>query len=77
MKKIKDNWEMPKCSIRDYKPVAFFYKNGAVELDFLSDEDGDFLSEHVDSIEIKYPFVDGYKPTLDDFKELGFDTIFE
>ena len=77
MGKIKENWKMPECSIGDYKPIAFFYKNGVVELDFLSEEEGDFLSEQDDSIEIKYPFVEDYKPTIDDFKELGFDTLFE
>jgi len=77
MRKVKEDWKMPKCNIRDYKPVAFFYKNGTVELDFLSEEDGDFLSEHDNSIEIEYPFIEEYNPTVDDFKELGFDTLFE
>lgn len=77
MSKIKENWKMPECNVEGYKPIAFFYKNGVVELDFLSKENCDFLSEHDDSIEIEYPFIENYKPTIDDYKELGFDTLFE
>lgn len=78
MKTIKDenlkpNWNMPSCEIEHYVPVAFFYKNGVIDLDFFSEEKGDFLSEYDDlTIEIPYPFNDDYKPTTKDFDELGF-----
>lgn len=76
--RVNPNWVMPTCNIEDYAPVAFFYKNGTIELDFLSEEKGDFLSEYDDlAIEIPYPFMDGYKPTPKDFEELGFVVLFE
>jgi hypothetical protein len=76
--KVKTDWQLPKCNIEDYKPVAFFYKNGIVELDFLSEEKADFLSEYDDlAIEIDYPFIEGYKPTIKNYEELGFITLFE
>jgi len=76
--KIKPDWKLPKCYIEDYKPVAFFYKNCIVELDFLSEEKADFLSEYDDlAIEIEYPFIEGYNPTIKDYEELGFIILFE
>lgn len=78
MKNIHPNWQMPTCNIEDYAPVAFFYKNGTIELDFLSEEKGDFLSEYDDlAIEIPYPFIDGFKPKAKDFEEIGFSVLFE
>jgi hypothetical protein len=35
---VKPGWEMPKCEIEDYKPIAFIYKNGTVELDLISEK---------------------------------------
>lgn len=75
---VKPGWEMPKCEVEDYKPIAFIYKNGTVELDFLSEKKADFLSEYDDLvIEIDNPFIDGYKPNKEDYEALGFTIIYE
>lgn len=75
---MNENWVMPKCEIEGYVPVAFFYKNGTVELDFLNETKGDFLSEYDDLfIKIEYPFATEFEPNIEDWERLGFVTIFE
>ncbi len=36
LSKIKKNWKLPSDVPEGYKPIAFFYKNGSVNLDFFS-----------------------------------------
>ena len=76
--KVKKNWQEPKVDKEGYKAVAFFYKNGVVELDFFNEKKADFFSEYDEqSIEIDYPFIDGYKPTVKDYEDLGFIVLYE
>ena len=73
-----ENWILPECKVDVYVPVAFFYKNGTVELDFFNEEKGDFLSEYDElTIKIDYPFTIEFKPNIDDWEQLGFITLFE
>lgn len=75
---IKEEWKIPTCKTDGYKPVVFFYKNGIIDLDFFNEEKCDYLSEYDElALEIEYPFIDGYKPTMMDWKMLGFDAHFE
>lgn len=74
---IKKDWKIPKCNIEGYKPVVFFYKNGDILLDFLNEEKADFLSEYDELfIDIEYPFIEKYNPTIEDWEQLGFITLF-
>lgn len=75
---IIENWVLPECKVEGYEPVAFFYKNGTVELDFFNENKGDFLSEYDELfIKIDYPFIKEFEPSIDDWEQLGFITLFE
>ena len=49
-----------------------------IKLDFFNEDKGDFLSEYDELfIKIDYPFIEEFEPNIDDWKDLGFITLFE
>jgi len=68
---LKNNYQKSPVPEGFDQPCAFRYPDGETILDFVSHERRDFASEIMD-IEIEWPWMEGYKPTEQDWLNIGF-----
>lgn len=72
MSLIKENWSLPDPPDGFTTPVAFYFSDNSIDLDWTREPERDFAREHDIPINIEWPFIDGVKHIKDGkpYKEL-------
>lgn len=80
MSSLKPHWAMPECPDGYTQPVVHLGMSGAVRLDFIAvpkQGSGERirafrLESRARVPQCEWPWLDGYKPSRDDWESLGF-----
>lgn len=74
--KVRPDWQRPEIPEGFDMLSAFNVGHGRVELDFVNLVRRDFASETMDDISVDWPWVQGFRPTGNDWESLGFAYIY-